>query len=245
MRLELVFSLKNPELPIDNKRIWISFLKNCLSQSGGGRFYNKYFEGTPDKDYTFSVILPNPKFKKNVVMLEEKKLKIKFSADDRKKTGLIFFQACIQAKGKDFPLPGGNAMTLKKIVQLPEELILTDKARFRTTVGGGIVVRSHDRETNKDQFFAFNDEGFPEQLQEVLKHQAKNAGFSEQDGANVKFVPIRCKKVLVKQYGIFVDTTCGFFELHGKPELLQYFYQAGFGSKHSMGYGMLEVLSEV
>ena len=35
MRLELSFSLKYPKLPVDNKRIWISFLKNCLSPKRG------------------------------------------------------------------------------------------------------------------------------------------------------------------------------------------------------------------
>ena len=137
MRLELSFSLKYPGLPVDNKRIWISFLKNCLSKSGDGRFYRQYFEGTSPKDYTFSVILPNPKYQGNVITLDKKCLKMKFSADDRKKTGLIFFQAFIQAKGKEFPLPDRNAMKLEKIIQIPEKLITSDRVLFRTTVGGG------------------------------------------------------------------------------------------------------------
>ena len=91
MRLELSFSLKYPRLPVDNKRIWISFLKSCLAKSGDGRFYKQYFEGTPTKDYTFSVILPNPKFQENIITFDKNSLKIMFSADDRKKTGLIFF----------------------------------------------------------------------------------------------------------------------------------------------------------
>lgn len=244
MRLELSFSLKYPRLPVDNKRIWISFLKSCLAKSGDGRFYKQYFEGTPTKDYTFSVILPNPKFQENIITFDKNSLKIMFSADDRKKTGLIFFQAFIQAKGKEFPLPDGNAMKLEKIIQIPEKLITSDRVVFRTVVGGGFVIRNHNKETNKDRFYSFEDEGFSAQMKEVLKYQAVNAGFKEKDGENIEFKPIRCRKILVKQYRILVDCTCGIFELHGNPELLQYFYQAGFGSKHSMGYGMLDVLSE-
>lgn len=244
MRLELNFSLKFPQLPVDNKRIWVSFLKNCLSKSGDGRFYNQFFEGTPNKDYTFSTVFPNPKFQGNTILLEKNSLQMMFSADDRKKTGLIFFQAFLQAKGKEFPLPDGNAMKLEKIIQVPEKLITSDRVLFRTTVGGGFVIRSHNKETNKDRFYSFEDEGFSAQMKEVLKYQAVNAGFKEKDGENIEFKPIRCRKILVKQYRILVDCTCGIFELHGNPELLQYFYQAGFGSKHSMGYGMLDVLSE-
>ena len=114
MRLELILSLKYPRLPVDNKRIWISFLKDCLAKSGDGRFYKQYFEGTPTKDYTFSVILPNPKFQENIITFGKNSLKIMFSTDDRKKTGLIFFQAFIQAKGKEFPLPDGNAKKQEK-----------------------------------------------------------------------------------------------------------------------------------
>ena len=193
MRLELSFSLKYPRLPVDNKRIWISFLKSCLAKSGDGRFYKQYFEGTPTKE---------------------------------------------------FPLPDGNAMKLGKIIQIPEKLITSDRVLFRTVTGGGIVIRSHNKETNKDRFYSFEDEGFSAQMKEVLKYQAVNAGFREEDGEKIEFKPIRCRKVLVKQYRVLVDCTCGVFELHGNPELLQYFYQAGLGSKHSMGYGMLDVLPE-
>ena len=244
MRLELILSLKYPRLPVDNKRIWISFLKNCLAKSGDGRFYKRYFEGTPAKDYTFSINLLNPVFRDNIVVFAQNSLKMMFSADDRKKTGLIFFQAFIQEKGKEFPLPDGNVMKLEKIIQIPEKLITSDRVVFRTAVGGGFVIRSHNKETNKDRFYSFEDEGFSAQMKEVLKYQAVSAGFREADGENIEFTPIRCRKVLVKQYRVLVDCTCGIFELHGNPELLQYFYQAGIGSKHSMGYGMLDVLSE-
>ena len=244
MRLELSFSLKYPGLPVDNKRIWISFLKNCLSKSGDGRFYRQYFEGTSPKDYTFSVVFPGPKFQGDTVELAESRMSVLFSADDRKRTGLIFFQAFIQMKEKVFPLPDGNYMILKKIIQLPEKLITSDRVVFRTVTGGGLVIRKHDRGTNRDRFFSFEDEGFAEQMRDVLGYQARDAGFSMEDGRAIEFTPIQCRKVLVKHWRVFVDATCGVFELHGKPELLQYFYQAGLGSKHSSGFGMLEIVTE-
>lgn len=244
MRLELSFSLRKSQIPADNKKIWVSFLKHALSQAGGGRFYDQFFSGTPSKDYTFSIVLPAPRFQGETVLLEKNSLKMLFSADDRKRTGLIFYQAFIAQKNREFLLPDGNAMTLEKITQLPERLITDSKVIFKTVAGGGLVIRQHNQEKNKDWFFSYEDEGFSEQMKEVLGYQAKEAGFSEQDGRNIKFTPIKCKKVLVKQYGIYVDATCGTFLLEGNPELLQYFYQAGLGSKHSMGYGMLDVIGE-
>lgn len=244
MRLELLFEIEKTEIPKDNKSIWISFLKKTLKQASEGQFYEKYFSGTRMKDYTFSVVLPSPQFLDEKIILGGNQIKFLFSADDKNRTGLIFFQAFLLAKQKRFPLPEGNAMTLKKIRQVGEKLITCEKVMFRTIVGGGLVVRAHNKETNKDKFLTFMDEGFDKQLSEILKIQAENAGFSGKIGEKVEFQPIQCKKVLVKQYGIFVDATIGIFTLKGDPDFLQYLYQAGMGSKHSMGYGMLDVIAQ-
>lgn len=245
LRIELFFELDHTELPKDNKSIWISFLKKVISSCNGGRFYNQYFSGTRSKDYTFSVILPKPRFENEKVILENNRVKMLFSADDRNKTGLIFFSAFIQAKHKKFPLPAGNAMVLKHICQVREQLITSSKVIFRTVTGGGLVVREHDRETNKDKYYTFQDEGFEKNLRNVLKVQAEEGGFSEYAAESVTLVPIQCKKVVVKQYHTYVDATVGTIQLEGNPDLLQYFYQAGLGSKHSFGYGMLDIVSQI
>lgn len=244
MRLELIFEIEKMELPKDNKSIWISFLKNALTQCNKGQFYEKYFSGTRTKDYTFSILLPSPKFVGDKIILDNNQVKLLFSADDRNKTGLIFYQAFIASKQKRFPLPNGNAIVLKKINQLREKLITSSKVMFRTVVGGGLVVRDHNKETNRDRFLTFFDEDFDMQLKQILGKQAEEAGFSEDLGTNIMFKPIQCKKVLVKQYGIFVDSTIGIFELEGDSDFLQYLYQAGMGSKHSMGYGMLDIVAQ-
>lgn len=135
-------------------------------------------------------------------------------------------------------------MILKHIRQCGEQLITSSKILFRTVIGGGLVVREHSRETNKDKYYTFQDTGFDENLKRVLKVQAEEAGFSECVAESVKVTPVQCKKVVVKQYNTWIDTTVGVLEMEGNPDLLQYFYQAGMGSKHSMGYGMLDIISQ-
>lgn len=244
MRVELLFELEKPELLKDNKSIWISFLKNVLSNCNKGKYYGRYFSGTNSKDYTFSVILPKPQFVGEKVLLENNQVKMIFSADDRNKSGLIFYAAFIQAKKRKFPLPEGNAMILTNIRQLREQLIVSSKVMFRTVTGGGLVVREHDKEKNSDRYYTFQDEGFHDTLKTVLKLQANEAGFSEHLAEKITMTPIQCRKVLVKQYGTYVDVTVGIFQLEGDPDLLQYLYQAGMGSKHSMGYGLLDIISQ-
>lgn len=92
MRLELNFEIEKPQLPKDNKSIWVSFLKKSLSGVGQGMFFDKYFSGTAQKDYTFATILSSPKFVGEEIFLDNNQIKMIFSAEDRNKTGLIFFR---------------------------------------------------------------------------------------------------------------------------------------------------------
>lgn len=244
MRIELLFELEHKELPKDNSSIWISFLKNVLSNCNQGKFYKRYFSGTDSKDYSFSIILPKPRFIQEKILLENSLVKMIFSADDRNKTGLIFLAAFVESKNRKFPLPEGNSMILKQIRKLREQKISSQSVIFRTVTGGGLVVREHNKDTNIDKYYTFQDEGFHEKLKSVLIAQAKEAGFSESIAENIIMTPIQCKKVLVKYYGIYIDVTVGTFQLEGAPELLQYFYQAGFLSKHSAGFGLLDIVSQ-
>lgn len=231
-------------MPKDNKSIWISFLKNVLSKCNKGKFYESYFSETNSKDYTFSILLSKPKFVGEKVLLENNQVKMIFSADDRNKTGLIFYAAFLEAKNRKFPLPEGNAMSLKRIRQIREQLITSSKVVFRTVTGGGLVVREHDREKNRDKYYTYKDLGFDKQLKQVLKIQAKEAGFSENLVEDLIMKPIQCRKVVVKNYGVYIDVTVGIFRIEGNPDLLQYFYQAGIACRHSMGYGLLDIVAQ-
>ena len=243
MRFELNFELKHLEIPKDNQSIWISFLKKAISNVNQGKYFERYFSGTNTKDYTFSIILVKPRFLGDKIQLAGNQIKMIFSADDRNKSGLIFFDAFIRQKHKVFYLPNGNELVLKNVNILRERLITSNKVLFRTMTGSGFVVREHNRETNKDKFYTVEDVGFKEEAKRVLTLQAKNAGFSDAIAENIIITPIRCKKILAKQYGIYVDATIGIIQIEADEDLLQYFYQAGAGSRSS-AFGMLDIVAQ-
>ena len=89
----------------------------------------------------------------------------------------------------------------------------------------------------------YSDEKFNEQLKVVLKNQISQTGFSKDIVDSIKFSPINCKKVLVKHYDTYVDTTVGSFLLEGNPLLLQYLYDVGMGSRNTM-FGYLDLLTQ-
>ena len=58
----------------------------------------------------------------------------------------------------------------------------------------------------------------------------------------LKITPIKAKKVIIKFYEKQIECSTGIFALEGDIELLSYLYKAGIGSKHSVGFGMFQIV---
>lgn len=245
MRVELLFDLEKPSLPADNRAIFVSFLKKTLEQSHEGYFFERYFGGTARKDYSFSIILDKPRYEGERIQLKTPRLKMIFSADDRNQTGLIFSMAFMGMKYKKFPLPEHNSMTLKRIVHVKEDVIISNRVMFRTIPGSGLVVREHFRETNRDKYYVIGEEQFEEKAQQSLVRQALEAGFSKGMAEKIKFQPVSGKKVVSRLYGIMIDVSAITFIVEADSMILQYFYQAGLSSRTSIGYGLSAIIEQL
>ena len=64
MKILLRFYLQNNKLPIDYRRIMLSFFKRSLSDIAEGKYYEKYYFTPERRNFTFAVNLPMPKFSK-------------------------------------------------------------------------------------------------------------------------------------------------------------------------------------
>lgn len=244
MRLCLILELKESFLPIEYRRVILSYIKNAISKCNEGKYYDDYFKDTNQKDYCFSVVLPKSKFNKDKILLEKNEIKIILSTESKSKTSLILFSAFIAQKNKSYPLPDNNNMTLKSINTEKEQIITNSKAIFKTTIGSGLCVRNHIKENNTDKYYTYNDQEFREKLKVVLYNQAIKLGIKEDEALNINVNPIQCKKVVVKHYRRYIDTTVGMIEIQGNPRLLQYFYDTGIGSRKSSGFGMLDLVTQ-
>lgn len=240
MRFYLTFELEKSSLPKDYRRIILSYIKKSLTEILDGRYYSQYFKDNIQKDFCFSLKLPKAKFTKDEIILEDNSIKVLFTSDDRQKTGLLLQQAFMKQKNKKFLITNQNSITLKQIHQQREQKITSSKVIFKIY---GLCIRDHNKETNKDNHYVYSDEKFNEQLKVVLKNQISQTGFSKDIVDSIKFSPINCKKVLVKHYDTYVDTTVGSFLLEGNPLLLQYLYDVGMGSRNTM-FGYLDLLTQ-
>lgn len=103
VRTELVFELKKPMMSLDYRRMILSWLKASLTECNKGKYYERYFRlDSPRKDYCFTVLMVSPKFTKEKILLKEPRIRVIFSADDRNRSGLIFFAAFLTMKNKRF-----------------------------------------------------------------------------------------------------------------------------------------------
>ena len=244
MRFSLNLQLKEQTFPIEYRKVILSYIKNAISKCNNGKYYEEFFKDTKQKYYCFSVILPKSKFYKEEIALEKNEIKIIFSTDNNLKTGFILYNAFIAQKNKPYPLPNNNFMTLKSISNQKQEEISNSRVIFKTTLGSGLCVRDHDIETNKDTYYVYSDEGFREKLSIVLTNQLLSAGFTKLEAEKVKINPIQCKKVVAKHYRRYIDITTGIFEVQANNRILQHFYDVGVGSRKSMGFGMVDLVTQ-
>lgn len=98
MRFSLTLELKEASFPIEYRAVILSYIKNAILKCNNGKYYDKFFKNTNQKDYCFSVVLPKSKFDKEKIELENKEIRILFSTGNSKKTGLILFNAFIKTK---------------------------------------------------------------------------------------------------------------------------------------------------
>lgn len=244
MRFKLDFTIDRSELNADYRRYILSFIKNALSQSVNGDLLERYYKDTNAKDFSWTMIVSKPQFTKEKFRFADNKFSLVFSTDDRKQTGMYLMLAFLNQKNKRYPAEEGNYFTLKNIVQLDQKTIQGTTVRFVTMPGSSLVVREHDRGTNKDTYYSCEDGGYADKLEQALKTQAEMAGFSGAAVESIRLHSVTGKKVVVKHYGIYLDATIADFTVSGENKILQYFYQNSVCSRRSSGFGMLDIVEE-
>jgi CRISPR-associated endoribonuclease Cas6 len=228
-------------IPLEYRSIFMHFLKNCLDGANDGKYYNEYYSGTKTKNFTFAIFFDRPKFGKKDIELSSNRVKMIFSTSD-KLTGYIFYSSFLEKKQKKILLKNDNFMILKNVTKIAEAIVKNN--RILVTMNSPLVIRNHNRENNKDYYYSFLNEFFDNETKGVLKHQLECQGFNDKYLEEIKIIPIKCKKVIVKHYNCYIEASVGNFLIEGNPAVLTYLMQAGVGSRKSEGFGMMELLTE-
>lgn len=248
MRFHIELFCQNKEFPIEMRRVILSLIKTSLTNTADGKFYDRFYKDKNpiNKDFCFSIVLPNgSKFKRDKIELSSNTVKVYFSTDDLSSTGLILLNSFLLLKNRRLPLENHNNYYIKNAAQSKTEEIKSCNVTFRTFQGSSILIRKHKRETNKDKYITVKDDNFNKELENIIKSQLSIAKFNKSDINNISVEHVEnCRKVVVKNYGTLIDGTIGFFTISASARVNNYLYNVGLGSKHSQGFGMLNLVSQ-
>lgn len=240
MRIQVDLWVERDEIPKDKNRIILSLLKTVLKDYDEDYYQKIYREGgAKRKKFTFALYMPNCKFNKDTITIQDNKITLYFSTGDLK-TGLIFANAFIKAKGKnirymDFELKI-NGIHINQDKQINQHICV-----FKTN--SPIAVREHNQENNRDWYHDISTKEGMELFIKNLKVQIlEDLPEAKYDIGDLSVELIKNKCVKVKHYSIEILSNLATLKIEAKPYILKYLYDMGVGSLKSGGFGMLNLL---
>ena len=241
MKILLQFQLKNNKLPIDYRRVILSFFKKALSEIADGKYYEKYYFKPERRNFSFAVNLPNPKYSKSEITLGKNEFRITFSTSD-KMTGFVFMSAFIKQKGNNFSAPLGNVFILTNISQIGDKTANSSTALVKML--SPLCIREHSRDENKNSYYSVASESFEKKANKIIQEQLIESGFDDERVKGFSIQPINSKKTVVFHYGNYIECSLGEFVLNGDKAIINYLLQSGIGSRKSAGFGLPILVAE-
>lgn len=241
MKILLQFKLKNNKLPIDYRRVILSFFKKVLSEIADGKYYEKYYFKPERRNFSFAVNLPNPKFSKSEITLEKNEFRITFSTSD-KMTGFVFMSAFIKQKGNNFSAPLGNVFILTNISQIADKTASSSTALVKML--SPLCIREHNRGENQDSYYSVASESFEKKANKIIQEQLIESGFDDERVKGFSIKPLNSKKTVVFHYDNYIECSLGEFVLNGDKAIINYLLQSGIGSRKSAGFGLPILVAE-
>ena len=236
-QLRLNFKLTEPFLPKEIERLIVSFLK-AAAQKEGQKFFNSMFDKTKSiaKTFCFCCYLPHPEFCEDKILLGAPNFSVFFSDADLEEL-FQFYNGFLKLKNEPYPMKGNamelNYVSMKKMKEIEDDTVVIKML-------SPLVVREHNADTNQDRYLLYSDTDFSEMLKKNMETQLKKWGIPlSTEGFSI--TPIKAKKVVIPNFGQKLDANLGVFKLTGKPELLNFLYQTGLGSRRNEGRGKWEM----
>lgn len=243
MRIKVEFETQNEKIPVEYRRKFISYLKSAFEEYNQDIFTLLYSRGHIPKSLCFSMyFLPEAKVAKEGVTLHSKRFITRFTTRDVL-MGVHLVNALLARHNKWYPLADcDNQLKILKVTKMPEYPITTNAVPFK--ILSPVVIRDHNEHEGKDWYLTFEDEGFEEVWKRNLKSELH--GIFGKDASRdidaLQLKPIQLRKTVILNYGIHLPSTIGSFVMEGEKYLLEYLYKAGWGSKKSLGFGLLDVM---
>lgn len=237
MRLELTFQLKENFITIDDRACIMSFLKFALSKKYPDIFQALYGENC-SKAFCFSTYLPGARFKGDRYQLSDSYISVKISSSDNQLL-MALYNSLMGARFIDYKLPLSNEFKLTKVSYSNIPTIKTNKALIKFL--SPLLVRDHDRETNKDMYLDYTSQDFPDKLQTITQNYLMQRGYTD---CNVNLIPVKASRTVATCLGLKLNCSYGIFEINAPPQVIDELYLAGIGSRRNQGFGMFDIIRQ-
>lgn len=240
MRFDVNITLSDKEIPKDKNRMFLSFIKHNLSKNNKRCFEKLYGKGITDrKSFAMASYLPGAIFNENTITIPNKKIKLTISVVDME-LGVEIFNSMMGSVNNTYKYKDCE-LTTTNVKLVREKRIENSTEIFKTL--SPIVVRDHEKETNKDWFYDLSELKGQEIFLRNLKYQLEEEKpeskyFSDELEVEV----LKNKKTVAKNYGINVQCNLCVLKINAKSEILEHIYKSGVGSYKSQGFGLLDII---
>jgi len=244
MKIFLQLNLDRPTLPTDYRPVFVSLIKKCLSNCKSSLFDEYYSKQNPKaKAMTFAVKFNRPIFEKESISLGRTSVLMTVSCASQR-DGIMLYNAFVKSRGIELPLAQANALKLLSVRVLQDRQIEDRVVLIKFL--SPLVVRVHSRD-NSDSYLKVPDSGaktdeFQTYLHEVISNQISVLGKADEVTVDFSLEPVKAQTTVVKSFGCMIPASFGIFKLTARPELINFLYQAGMGSRRSEGFGMFEII---
>jgi len=231
MRLQVVYNLDDPNLPVEYRRGFVSLLKEAIKQANPTCFERYYSRLHTLKPFTFSLFFPELTGNEGEDFHVGSKAILSFSTFSPEVMTSVY-NGLLQIR--EYPI-FENKIRLYNVFLRPRIVITEGRVQFKTMAP--VLVNTKG---NSNWYLLPGDKGFEEGLNFSVRELCRV--FLGMPDATVEFRPIAIRRKVVRHYNMHMQGLVGIFELRGSPEVLDLIYRVGLGVRRSQGFGMLEVV---
>ncbi|MBM7558357.1 CRISPR-associated endoribonuclease Cas6 [Marinitoga litoralis] len=237
MRLKLYLDYDELILPIHYNHILQAMILKYINNKEYANFiHDKGYEFNKRKYkmYTFSRIFGEYEIYNQFVKYKNRGQMIISSADN---------QLMVNLMDQMFKNPIIELINQKVKISKIDYSSIIPSEEFIVKTKSAITVYSTFEKENKKKTYYYSP--FEEEFNELIKRNLINKykAFYGIEPKNDNFNITHTKKpkeVILKYKNIIIKGWMGEFKLNGDPELLQFAYDSGIGSKNSIGFGCVE-----
>ncbi|NFG26351.1 CRISPR-associated endoribonuclease Cas6 [Clostridium botulinum] len=245
MRFKIVLNALDNKIPIGNRFMICSLLKNAI-EKGDKELFNEiyYFQDKKNKkikDFTFAIYLNDYDVKESYIDVYGD-ISVTITTPNYN-FGIALYNGLLSIK--EFNYKEKYSLAIKKIILLKENKVKNNEVKCKTL--SPIYIKDKDNkpvEIQNDNF-----EELINYISDIYLKSYRGYGLREK----LKFKPISMKKVVIKEEisrfkeetkkdYIFINGYKGIFNLMGDIEDLNILLQSGIGFRRSEGFGLIDLI---